>query len=44
MEDFESFSKRNGEDYGGVLKNKYIKNILILELTYSNENKINNFL
>ena len=28
---------------GGVLKNKYIKNMLILELTYSNENKINDF-
>ena len=33
----------NGEDYGGILKNKYIKNMLILELTYSNENKINIF-
>ena len=25
------------------MKNKYIKNMLILELTYSNENKINIF-
>ena len=33
----------NGEDYGGILKNKHITNMLILELTYSNENKINIF-
>ena len=38
------FLERNGEYYGGILKNKYIKNMLILELTYSNENKINIFL